>query len=74
MIGTLGSTSTIVRSNIVYFETISGSSVFSLGSINWNNSVAYDDYKNDIARMTQNVIKEFLKRAEERTHAAQEIR
>lgn len=62
MIGTLGSTSTLVRSDMVYYETEGGGAVFSVGSINWNNSLAWDGYKNDIATVTENVIREFLAR------------
>ena len=66
MIGTLGSTSAMVRSDIVYYETNTGGYVFSVGSINWNNSLCYDGYENDVAIMTKNVIHEFLRRARER--------
>ncbi|KAL1878111.1 hypothetical protein VTK73DRAFT_8072 [Phialemonium thermophilum] len=64
MIGTLGSTSPLVRSDMVYYESNSGGAVFSVGSINWNNSLAWDGYKNDIATVTENVLREFLARAE----------
>lgn len=64
MIGTLGSTSELVRSDMVYFETNGGGAVFSVGSINWNNSLAWDGYENDIAQVTENVITEFLARAD----------
>lgn len=63
MISTLGSTSPMVRSDLVYYETNGGGSVFSVGSINWNNSLAWDGYQNDIAQVTENVIAEFLSRA-----------
>ncbi|KAH7250799.1 hypothetical protein MRS44_000059 [Fusarium solani] len=62
MIGTLGSTSPLVRSDMVYYETNGGGSVFSVGSINWNNSLAWDGYQNDVAQITENVIREFLAR------------
>ena len=64
MIGTLGSTSELVRSDIVYYETSGGGAVFSVGSINWNNSMAWDGYENDTAQVTKNVIDQFLMRAE----------
>lgn len=56
MIGTLGSTSAMVRSDLVYYETRGGDAVFSVGSINWINSLAWNDYSNDIAIITENVI------------------
>lgn len=62
MIGTLGSTSPLVRSDMVYYESAGGGAVFSVGSINWNNSLAWDAYQNDIAQITENVIREFLAR------------
>ncbi|KAF5969704.1 N n-dimethylformamidase beta subunit [Fusarium coicis] len=65
MIGTLGSTSPLVRSYMVYYETNGGGSVFSVGSINWNNSLAWDGYQNDVAQVTENVIREFLTRGKE---------
>jgi hypothetical protein len=64
MIGTLGSTSALVRSDMVYYETAGGGAVFSVGSINWNNSLAWDSYQNDVAQITENVIREFLARGE----------
>ncbi|KAL4884615.1 hypothetical protein BJY04DRAFT_232991 [Aspergillus karnatakaensis] len=64
MIGTLGSTSELVRSDMVYYETVGGGAVFSVGSINWNNSLAWDGYRNDIAMVTENVVREFLRRGE----------
>lgn len=66
MIGTLGSTSPLVRSDMVYFDTNGGGAVFSVGSINWNISMAYDGYKNDVATVTENVVREFLSRGEKR--------
>ena len=35
LINTLGTTSDKVRSDLIYFETLSGGAVFSVGSINW---------------------------------------
>jgi hypothetical protein len=69
MIGTLGSTSPLVRSDMVYYETNGGGSVFSVGSINWNNSLAWDGYQNDIAQVTENVIREFLARGKKNASA-----
>ncbi|KAL3465972.1 hypothetical protein BJX64DRAFT_274788 [Aspergillus heterothallicus] len=64
MIGTLGSTSELVRSDMVYYETSGGGAVFTVGSINWNNSLAWDEYQNDISVVTKNVLREFLARGE----------
>lgn len=59
MIGTLGSTSELVRSDLVYYETSGGGAVFSVGSINWNNSLGWNNYENDIAQVTENVLRKF---------------
>lgn len=75
MIGTLGSSSELVRSDMVYFQAGSGGgSIFSVGSINWNNSLCWDDYENDIATVTDNVLFEFLgRRGRERKGKTTEI-
>ncbi|KAK3185587.1 hypothetical protein K4F52_005687 [Lecanicillium sp. MT-2017a] len=62
MVDTLGSTCDRVRSDITYYETAAGGGVFSVGSINWYSSLAWGNYSNNVARMTENVIREFLKR------------
>lgn len=49
-----------IRSELVYFETGNGGSVFSVGSINWCAALAYDDYRNDISTITGNVLRAFL--------------
>jgi hypothetical protein len=62
MVNTLGSTCDLVRSDLVYYDTAAGGAVFSVGSINWYSSLAWDDYKNNVAKMTENVLREFVKR------------
>lgn len=59
---TLGSQTDEIRSDIVYYETHAGGAVFSVGSINWFCSLGYDDYRNNVAQLTGNVIHEFLRR------------
>lgn len=65
MIGTLGSTSALVRSDMMYYETNGGGAVFSVGSINWNNSLAWNGYENDVAVVTENVVRKFLGRRDD---------
>jgi hypothetical protein len=48
---------------MVYYETNGGGAVFSVGSINWYPSLAWDGYKNNVAQLTLNVIEEFLGRS-----------
>ncbi|KAI1620702.1 hypothetical protein EDD37DRAFT_165541 [Exophiala viscosa] len=64
ILNTLGTQTNEIRSDIFYYETNAGGAVFSVGSINWYCSLGWDDYKNNVAQLTGNVIKEFLKRAE----------
>ncbi len=51
-----------IRSELVYFETGHGGAVFSVSSINWCAALAQDDYDNDVARITGNVLTAFLER------------
>jgi hypothetical protein len=62
MVNTLGSSCGLVRSDLVYYETAGGGAVFAVGSINWFSSLAWDGYENSVARITGNVLKEFLRR------------
>lgn len=48
-----------VRADMVFFETPSGGAVFSVGSINWCGSLAYNDYENNVSRITENVLRRF---------------
>lgn len=57
---TLGTQTDLIRSDMVYYVGAGGGVVFSVGSINWYCSLAWDDYDNDVARLTLNVIKGLL--------------
>ncbi|KAH8803361.1 hypothetical protein F5884DRAFT_739703 [Xylogone sp. PMI_703] len=59
-LNTLGTQTTLIRSDIVYYVGSGGGAVFSVGSINWYCSLAWDDYDNNVARLTRNLIKGFL--------------
>lgn len=58
----LGTKADHVRSDMIYYDTPKGGAVFSVGSINWIGSVAWNNYQNDVAKVTSNVLHEFLKR------------
>ncbi|ETI28136.1 hypothetical protein G647_00585 [Cladophialophora carrionii CBS 160.54] len=60
--GTLGTQTKEIRSDLVYYETDAGGAVFSVGSINWYCSLGWDDYANNVAKLTENVIREFMRR------------
>jgi N,N-dimethylformamidase len=49
-----------VRADMTFFETPVGGAVFSTGSIAWASALAHNDYDNNVARITGNVVKRFL--------------
>jgi hypothetical protein len=62
MVNTLGSNCDRVRSDMTYYETSGGGAVFAVGSINWYSSMAWNGYENNVARLTDNVLREFVNR------------
>lgn len=48
-----------VKADIVFFETLAGGAVFSVGSIAWGGSLHHNKYRNNISQMTANVLKRF---------------
>lgn len=62
MVNTLGSNCGLVRSDMVYYETAGGGAVFSVGSINWYSSLAWNDYGNNVATITGNILRKFMER------------
>jgi N,N-dimethylformamidase len=55
-----GNRNDFVRSDIVTFETEGGGRVFSAGSISLSGSLSFNGYRNNISRMVENVLREFL--------------
>ena len=49
-----------VRADLLFYETPAGGGVFTTGSISWCASLAHDDYENNVARITGNVLQRFL--------------
>ena len=49
-----------VRADMVYFETPDGGAVFSVGSINWILNLPYNGYRNNVSRLTENVLRRFV--------------
>jgi N,N-dimethylformamidase len=49
-----------VRAELVYFETGTDGAVFSTGSITWAASLCHNDYDNNVARITGNVLRRFI--------------
>ena len=58
--GVGGHENELVRADITFHETQNGGAVWSTGSIAWAGSLAHNNYKNNISRMTKNVLKRFV--------------
>ena len=48
-----------VRADLVFFETPGGGAVFSTASISFAGSLAHQGFKNDVARISTNVLRRF---------------
>ena len=46
---------------MIYFETASHGAVFSVGSINWVGALAWNAFENNVAKVTANVLHEFVR-------------
>jgi N,N-dimethylformamidase len=56
-----GSTNPAVRSDVTYTRIGAfGGAVFSASSVNWAGALPHDGYRNDVARITSNVLSAFL--------------
>jgi N,N-dimethylformamidase len=49
-----------VRADMTFFETSGGGAVFSVGSIAWGASLPHNHYDNNVARISENVLRRFL--------------
>ena len=49
-----------VRADMVFYETPNGGAVFATGSIAYGSSLPVNGYLNDVARVTENVVRRFL--------------
>jgi N,N-dimethylformamidase len=54
-----GTTCDDVRADITLMPTAEGGAVFSVGSIGWTAAMACNDYDNNVARMSANVLRRF---------------
>jgi N,N-dimethylformamidase len=50
-----------VRADMVLLETANGGAVFSVGSISWFGSLSHNDYSNNVSKVTENVLRKFIK-------------
>jgi len=60
-----GRPESLIRADILYFDTKDGGAVFSTGSITFCGSLPWNGGDNDISRMTENVVRRFLAPAED---------
>jgi N,N-dimethylformamidase len=49
-----------VRADLAFFETPQGGAVFATGSIAWAGALNHEDGRNNVSRITGNVLKRFL--------------
>ncbi len=54
-----GSESRLVHADMVYHEGPNDGAVFSVGSISWCGSLSYNDYINNVSKVTENVLRRF---------------
>jgi N,N-dimethylformamidase len=48
------------RADMVFFEGPEGGAVFSVGSMAWVGALSHNRYENDVARITENVLRRFM--------------
>ncbi len=58
--GTGGTENEMVRADMTFFETPNGGGVFSTSSIAWAGSLSHNNYDNNVAKITGNVLKRFI--------------
>jgi N,N-dimethylformamidase len=55
-----GTVNSLVYANLAYLEYPNGGAVFSTGSIAWCGSLSFDNYTNNVSRITENVLRRFI--------------
>lgn len=55
-----GTENELVRADMVFYETPNGGAVWSSSSIAWAGSLSHNKYKNNVSRITKNVLDRFL--------------
>jgi len=54
-----GTENPLVRADVVYLEYPNGGGVFSTSSIAWCGSLSFNNYNNNVSRITENVLRRF---------------
>ena len=55
-----GTENELVRADIVFHETPNGGALWASSSIAWAGSLSHNKYKNNVSRITKNVLDRFL--------------
>lgn len=58
-----GTVNPLVRADMVYLEYPKGGAVFATSSIAWCGSLSFNDYTNNVSRVTENVLRRFASEA-----------
>jgi N,N-dimethylformamidase len=58
--GSTGDVCPQVHADLVFYETLGGGAVFSVGSIAWAGSLSHNGYDNNVSLITKNVLDRFL--------------
>jgi len=56
-----GDENPMVRADMIYYKTPNEGAVFAPGSLAWCGSLSYNNYKNNVSKIMENVIRGFLK-------------
>lgn len=56
-----GQENPLVRADLVFYETDNEGGVFSTSSIAWPGSLSHNNYKNNVSKITKNVLDRFVK-------------
>ena len=54
-----GTVNPLVYADMAYVEYPNGGAVFSTSSIAWSGSLSFNDYDNNVSRLTENVLRRF---------------
>jgi N,N-dimethylformamidase len=56
-----GDENPMVRADMIYYKTPLGGAVWAPGSLTWCGSLSHNNYDNNVSRLTENVLRGFLK-------------
>lgn len=59
-----GDENPMVRADMIYYKTPNNGAVFAPGSLAWCGSLSHNNYKNNVSKIMENIIKGFLKPGE----------